>query len=89
MKSLRYCHQTAHMKGESDHPQQVMEALEINYKRAIPQSLANQWWFLFCDNIPNILPEFLTVADINPSDIVGFGLSQEDADNLQQFYTKG
>ncbi|AUR85571.1 hypothetical protein NVP1076O_66 [Vibrio phage 1.076.O._10N.286.51.B7] len=44
----------------NNHPQKVMEALGITYKYVVPQSIADQWWFYDCENVPSALPEYLT-----------------------------
>jgi hypothetical protein len=45
------------------HPQKRMKDLGITYVAATPQSVADQWWFWGCDNLPNPLPEYLKAAD--------------------------
>lgn len=44
----------------SMHPQKSMRELGITYSKAVPQSIADQWWFYDCENIPEKLPPFLT-----------------------------
>lgn len=59
--NIRFCMMTAHYDcGEDGHPQKVMDQLGITYSRAIPQSIADQWWFYDCENVPAELPAFLT-----------------------------
>ena len=45
------------------HPQDVMKKLGITYTVVVPQSIADMWQFLGCENVPENLPEFLNVAD--------------------------
>lgn len=59
--NLKYDMIGAFKKGISIHPQSQMKALGINYSMAIPQSIADQWWFYDCENIPNPLPSFLSI----------------------------
>jgi len=62
---LRYCMHGAYIAGEKEHPQKAMKTLEIEYERAIPQSIGDQWWFLHCSNLPKELPEFLTIMEFS------------------------
>ncbi len=80
--SLRYRAMTAWDKGETRHPQAVMQSLGIEYQIATPQSMADQWWFWNCTNIPEVLPAFLEVLNVTPHRAIGNGLSREDADAL-------
>lgn len=83
MKHLRFCYLTAHDEKEDRHAQAVMKELGITYRISVPQSLGDQWWFLDCQNIPDVLPPYLTpMDDFDPQGAVGYGLSQEDADTL-------
>lgn len=43
----------------SMHPQKAMKELGITYSKAVPQSIADQWWFYDCENVPDKLPPFL------------------------------
>jgi hypothetical protein len=76
--NLRFCMMYTHYSkdkanaGEikrmgSAHPQKTMEELGITYERAIPQSIADQWWFLNCANVPKDLPPFLKDLGFEPS----------------------
>lgn len=50
----------AHLKhNETRNAQIVMEELGITYETAIPQSLAEQWVFINCKNVPKKLPSYL------------------------------
>jgi len=64
------------------HPQQVMKELGITYQHATPQSMGDQWWFWNCQNVPEPLPDYITVLDVKPHDAIGFGLSKEMADKI-------
>lgn len=79
---LRYSLQSASESGENRHPRQVMRELGIDYQHSTPQSIADQWCFWNCENVPSPLPKYLTALDIKPVDTIGFGLSQEDAAKL-------
>jgi NADH:ubiquinone oxidoreductase subunit E len=67
MKHLKYCIQTAQMLcGEKRHAQEVMKELGITYRHCTAQSMFDQWWFWNCDNIPDILPKYLSVLNRDP-----------------------
>lgn len=80
--SLRFSIQGAHENGETRHAQEVMRALGITYAKATPQSMADQWWFWNCENVPAELPAFLSRLDLKPHKAIGHGLSKADADML-------
>jgi len=83
---LRYDLIAATYSNESRHPQQVMRDLGITYQHATPQSMADQWWFWNCQNIPTAtLPDYITELDVDPIRAVGYGLSWEDAEWIRDF----
>jgi len=83
-RHLRYS-----MYGSPDeHPVFVMKRLGITYQHATPQSIADQWWFWNCENIPDPLPPYLEVADWNPMECIGYGLSKEDAETIRDYEAK-
>lgn len=59
--NLRYCMMSADDCDEHRHPQLVMRELGITYERAVPQSVADQWWFLNCEHVPAVLPQYLEI----------------------------
>jgi hypothetical protein len=65
-----------------NHPQTVMRELGITYQHATPQSLADQWYFWNCENVPEKLPPYLKVIETNPELMIGYGLSAQDAHNI-------
>ena len=76
-------HLRFYMHGSPNlHPQQVMKELGITYQHATPQSMGDQWWFWNCQNVPEPLPDYITVLDIEPHDAIGWGLSKEMADEI-------
>jgi len=80
---LRYCTMTACINcGENRHPQLVMKELGIIYQHETPQSIADQWWFWNCQNVPDELPKYLSPLNIDPHKQIGNGLSKEDADKI-------
>lgn len=64
------------------HPQTHMKNLGITYDIAVPQSIADQWWFFNCKNVPENLPFGLKKMDIPIEKLIGYGLSQNDIDFL-------
>ena len=68
-----------------EHAQTVMTQLGITYQHATPQSMGEQWWFWNCENLPNELPSYLEVLDIDPHSAIGYGLSKEQADKIADY----
>lgn len=71
---LRFCLNYVHFSKDKEntgevkrigsmHPQLAMKELGISYERSIPQSIADQWWFLGCKASPEKLPPFLSVIE--------------------------
>lgn len=59
------------------HAQVCMEELGITYQLAVPQSISDCWRFFNCENVPDELPEYLSIRDFGDLNrLVGFGLSQ-------------
>lgn len=76
---LRYKMTDAYYCGEQRHPQVVMKELGITYQHATPQSMGDQWWFWNCENVPEVLPQYLTDLGMDPHEAIGYGLSKDDA----------
>lgn len=53
--------------------------LGITYQHATPQSMYDCWIFWNCVNVPEVLPSYLRVIDIDPIKAIGSGLSREEA----------
>lgn len=71
-------------KEDSRHALTVMKDLGITFKKAVPQSLYDSWWFFDCV-IPagTKLPSYLNVHDFGDINrLVGHGLSKKDVSNL-------
>lgn len=68
--------------NESRHAQVVMRELGITYQHATPQSIAEQWWFWNCENVPDKLPSYITKMQLDPLEQVGWGLDQETAEAI-------
>lgn len=83
-KNLRYCMLTAGIGCHEDrHPQVVMKELGITYTHSTPQSLADQWWFWNCENVPESLPKFLTELTIDPHK--ANGVDKAEADEIANY----
>ena len=68
-----------------EHAQVYMRKLNITYQHCTPQSIADQWWFWNCENVPNPLPKHLTELNVKPIEAIGFGLSEEDVKNIENY----
>ena len=70
------------MEAPNDHPQKVMRELGITYQHSTPQPMGDQWWFWNCENVPDTLPKYLQPLELEPLNVVGHGLSKEDAETI-------
>jgi hypothetical protein len=61
--NLRYCLQGAYSSGVTCHPGTKLKSLGIGYRRYIGQSIGDQIWLIDCNNVPDILPEYITELD--------------------------
>lgn len=73
------------INGPSGHPQEVIKKLGITYQHATPQSLYDAWWFWNCENLPDKLPDCITVSERDPMKHIGWGLSQSDAEAIRDY----
>ena len=69
--------------NEARHAQEVMKDLGITYQHSTPQSMGDCWWFWNCEDIPEDLPQYLSVSDRDPMNCIGYGLSQQDAERIR------
>lgn len=65
-RNLRFSYFPAIDAGEKRHAVAVMKELGIDYVASTPQSVADQWWFWGCKNVPTEMPAYLTVLDVSP-----------------------
>lgn len=70
---------------QGQHAQDVMRQIGITYQYAVPQSIADQWWFWNCENVPEPLPKYMTVLNVKPHEAIGYGLTKEMADEIVAF----
>ena len=84
--NIRY---ECHPGSPRAHPQEVMKKLGITYRYAVPQSMADQWWFFNCENVPDKLPDYMlelknykTGEPLKPHDLIGHGLDKQMADDI-------
>ncbi len=62
-RNLRYSYLGAGDAGENRHAQVVMKELGITWRESIPQTIADQWWFLGCEDVPASLPAYVNEID--------------------------
>lgn len=87
VKVLIYCMIEAYEDVNfREHPQDVMKKLGIKYYHAVPQSLNDSWEFWLPKNIPDSLPSFLNIVELNPFDRVGWGLDEKLAKLIYEKY---
>lgn len=86
-KHLRFNLLYGMLDGEAypGHPQEVMLELGIIYQHATPQTIGDQWWFWNCENVPTPLPPYLSILDVDPLEMIGFGLSEKDAIKIRDY----
>lgn len=66
---------------EYRHAQTVMQELGITWVNQIPDSMSDDWKFYGCENIPGILPAYVTVHEMNKWDYERSGLTaQQEAE---------
>ncbi len=96
MKHLRFCMMYSfYSKDEENtgevkrlggmHPQKAMMELGITYTNATPQSMGDQWWFWNCESLPDKLPPFLTEMKNDHMEMIGYGLSQKEAESIRDY----
>lgn len=81
IKHLKYRYDQAIEHQETSYPRDIMASLGITY-RAIAQPKQNEVWFLRCENIPHILPPYLTKLDIDLTSWIGRGFTKEDVNYI-------
>lgn len=79
MKHLQYDLISASMASENRHALTVMAELGITYQHATPQSIHDSWWFWNCENLPAVLPEYLTELKVDPMKCIGWGMDEPTA----------
>lgn len=85
MKHLRFDCIDVHSAGVKGHPQEIMRELGITYTHATQNSIADCWLFWNCENIPDPLPKYLEESKANPLNMVGFGLSRKEAEEIVNY----
>lgn len=83
---LRFDYMTAYIDyNEKRHAIEVMQSFGITYQHFTPQSIADQFWFWNCENVPDNLQEYITELNVEPMECIGFGLSKEDAIKINNY----
>ena len=65
--------------------EEIMEELGITYQVATPRPIGDMWQFWNCENVPEVIPDYLSVADWNPMNGIGYGLSKEEAESIRDY----
>jgi len=63
VSSLSFCYRTAYEAGYPQHARNVMHDLGIKFGRSIPQSVGDQYWFFDCEDLPEVLPDYIHKLD--------------------------
>lgn len=82
-QNLVLCLISLHHNG-SGHPTEAMKDLGITYQFGTPQSMMDSWWFWNCENVPDPLPDYLHTLKRTPDQAVGWGLSKEQAEQINK-----
>lgn len=85
MKHIKYNYGIAYLRNEFRHAGEVMENLGITYQYCVPQSAGDQFWFWNCENVPDVLPDYISELKVDPFKYVGFGLTKEIAINIRDY----
>jgi len=83
---IRLCLMESYYEYPGIHPQVIMKDLGISYQITVPQSIADCWWFLGCERVPNMLPKCLSKLSVpDYYGLVGHGLTVGDANQLTEW----
>ena len=85
MVHLHYCLYTANENNEFRHAHDVMHELGITAQYATPQSTTDCWLFWNCENLPDKLPPFIKILNIDPMNYIGYGLSEKVAKEIRDY----
>lgn len=58
------------------HAQTVIAELGITYKKSMPDSMADNWKFYGCENIPDNFPPYVTIREMSEWDYEFSGMSR-------------
>ena len=77
---------TVSMRDISCHAQTFMKSIGASYGIAVPQSIADCWQFYMCEYDTEKMPDFVRIdAYVDPFKRVGWGLSEENATEIDQW----
>ena len=79
---LKFDYIDAYHCNEKRHAIEVLNELGITYQHSTPQTICDQFWFWNCENIPVKLPNYITILNCNPFEMIGFGLSEQQAQKI-------
>jgi len=66
--NLRYDYFAATCNGVNKHAQDVMNKLGITYRSCIGRSMGDDYLFWDCENVPAVLPKYITEHTYNRAD---------------------
>ena len=61
----------------------MLKSLDITYTHSTHQPISDGWLFWNCSNVPEKIPEFIRVFDVDPRMLIGWGLSEKDAEEIK------
>lgn len=74
--------QGAYESGMLGHPQNILKAIGIKAMKHVPQTMGDCWDFWNCKDIPEKLPEYISVRPFLSPIEVRWGLSEKEAVEL-------
>ena len=66
--NLKYDYYSAIDHGQHRHAIDAMYDLGIEFEHSVPQSLIDEYWFFNCSNVPDKLPEYISILQADPRD---------------------
>ena len=85
IRHLRYDLYGANLVGEKRHAQEVMKEFGITYQYASSHSIGEQWRFWNCENIPEELPNYIEIMDLDPMGCIGIAFDLETAKEIRDY----
>ncbi|RYE40085.1 MAG: hypothetical protein EOP48_25065 [Sphingobacteriales bacterium] len=86
---LRYSIEVADYERETRHPLRVVRELGITFQSENHHQIAAAWLFWNCKGVPADLPPYLSEYKVDPDDLVGEVLTQEEATRIKTQQNKG
>ena len=83
MKNICFDGQTYAMSGGKGRPLDQIASLGINFLYGVPKLEYGEWFLFGCTNLPDPLPDYLSILTIDPQTQVGRGLDQAAVDDIK------